>query len=170
MPRDDHKRYAKQIDDYIEGRLASSAAIDLNALIDVTLEECDALLDRMLPQIKRFYIQRRVWSFQKRAELINQDQHEMFPDLRHLPRRIHFLDKGRKSISVPFLDAHREEWKSFKHDYQELNQQRVDRKAEHIARMDADLDALWERFGEDKSVGQLLELAVERKAHTHAAV
>jgi len=163
MQRDDHKRYAKQIDDYIQDRLASSAAIDLNGLIDVTLEECDPLLDRMLPQVKRFYIQRRVWSFQKRAQHINPAQSEMFPDLRHLPRRIHFLDANRKSISVPFLGARRDEWKSFRHDYQELNQERVDRKAEHIARMDADLDALWARYGDDKTVGEVLALAVEQR-------
>jgi hypothetical protein len=130
----------------------------------VTLEECDPLLDRMLQQIKRFYIQRRVWSFQKRANQINPAQGEMFPDLKHIPQRIHFLDERRRSISVPFLTARRVEWKSFKQDYQELNQQRVDRKAEHIARMDADLDALWTRFGDDKTIGELLRLAEENLA------
>lgn len=164
MQRDDHKQYAKRIDDYIQDRLAGPAIIDLEALISTTLEECEPLLNRMLYQIKRFYIQKRVWAFQKRAQHINSAQGEMFPDLKHLPQRIHFLDENHKSISVPFLSAHKGEWKSFKHDYQELNQQRVDRKAEHISRMDADLDALWARYGADKTIGQLLELAVAEKA------
>ena len=164
MQAKDPKDCLERIDNFIRHKFAGKANFDISTVITATIENCKSELVGAACFVQHYYIERRVWHFQKRCQKLFDDrQCELFPGLEYLPARIHYRDENGHSRSLPTLDAAKDEWHSFVAHYKHRHQEHVNRSNDRLDRLTDQFNARWDLYGEKLKIRELLDRAVENQ-------